>query len=841
MAFGPDGQTLASSSDDQTVKLWNPTTGALLRTLSSDQQALFSVTLGFLRILRQNLVCSVAFSPDGQTLASSSADRKVKLWNPATGALLRTLSSNQDLVFSVAFSPDGRTLASASFADKTVKLWNSATGTLLRTLAGHQNSVKSVAFSPDGQTLASASDDKTVKLWNPATGALLRTLAGHQNYVVSVAFSPDGQTLASASADKTVKLWSPATGALLRTLAGHQNDVVSVAFSPDGRTMASASADSSFRMWRVSDGEPESATVLLPGTEWMTFLPRNLYYTGSQQVGDYAAIRFDSALRGLYPLSRPRYANLRVPDIRMRLDDPPPDLKPDLLYDAQTGLAEHRGMLGVFGLVYLISVAFTLVLHRRSDPSAVARRFFAGAGLKISAPGAGILQLVSTAKATAAFAFLWDSTWRARSEAVRQYRPEDGSRFKLYLIYRGQPPASEDWTSLRDSLNCDVIPLESNVLERAVSEGNCAERLRDMEEPFVVLSDPYNRTEAVTEATLFFGRQEVIDEIPKVLRQGQHMAILGLRRIGKTSVIKQVENRLLTVPFASFEILSHDTANRLFTRVLQELCNKMRTMHLKKAPSVTAVESDSDFRDQFLKLYSCWEAGGSREPFVLILDEAERLFLPREVAANEPDLTETARFFRVLRALAQERRCLVILAAAYRPNLNRWNKLGERAGENALFQQYREVFLAPLDAGSTHAMLTKLGLLREIRWTSEALEAAYHYSGGHPQLARFFASDVSRQGALKSIDAARVHETADEIRRDFRKHRIAALLREAIWLELRPEEQRVLAALSQGATPQAGDLNTLTDLDLLGVVSKNGDGYGVGARLLLDWLRANVA
>ncbi|WGV26407.1 protein kinase domain-containing protein [Halotia branconii] len=246
VAFSPDGKTLATASDDKTIKLWNLNTFHEIVTLCGHSHA----------------VKSIAFSPDGQILASGSWDKKVILWDINTNTEIYTLTKHQLQVSSVAFSPQGKLLATASF-DRTIHLWQLTTQksegqfqnhpccTLLGSLLGHTRAVLTIAFSPDGKILATGSDDNTIKLWEVSTGQLITTLSGHSWSVVAIAFTADGETVISASWDKTVKLWRVSTAEELATLFGHVDSVSAVAVSQVAQLIASGSKDKTIKLWQL--------------------------------------------------------------------------------------------------------------------------------------------------------------------------------------------------------------------------------------------------------------------------------------------------------------------------------------------------------------------------------------------------------------------------------------------------------------------------------------------------------------------------------------------------------------------------------------------------------------
>lgn len=251
VAFSPDGITVATGSEDKSVILWDAATGNSRRVL-----------LG-----HSGIVGALAFSPDGQLLASGGYDGTTILWRSSDGTKVASVQAHglgvigikdgekwhsskgaPASVCSVAFSPDGRLLASGG-TDGTVRVCDVESGTVMKTLEGYAESAWPVVFSPDGKVLAAGSYDRKVRLWQVATGKLAGTVEGHADYVFALAFSPDGKTLATGSSDTLVRLWDIGRKQRLCTFYGHNAAVNSVGFLPDGKQLASASDDGTVRVW----------------------------------------------------------------------------------------------------------------------------------------------------------------------------------------------------------------------------------------------------------------------------------------------------------------------------------------------------------------------------------------------------------------------------------------------------------------------------------------------------------------------------------------------------------------------------------------------------------------
>jgi serine/threonine protein kinase len=239
VAFSPDGQLLTSGSSDGSIKLWHLRDGVEVTTLGGRRW--------FYRLF--NSVTAVALSSDGQTLASG-INRNIKLWHLNEERELTTLRGHPGTVEALAFSADGQMLASGG-SDGTIKLWWVRDGQELRTFPAHHHALTSLAFTPDGKILASHSaSDNVIKLWRLKDGQLISGMTFFLGLVLAIAFTVDGQAIACGSQDETLKIWRLTDGEELGMLRGNPSWVSAIAISPNGATIATGGRDKTIKIWQ---------------------------------------------------------------------------------------------------------------------------------------------------------------------------------------------------------------------------------------------------------------------------------------------------------------------------------------------------------------------------------------------------------------------------------------------------------------------------------------------------------------------------------------------------------------------------------------------------------------
>ena len=195
------------------------------------------------------IVSAVAWSPDGDAIATASWDHTVQVWNAKTGVLLTTYTGHSEIVDTLAWSPNGKEIASGSW-DHTVQIWDVATGRTIVTYKGHSDvAVDTLAWSPDGKEIAAGGRDTTVQIWDARNGTRLLTYRGHSKEVNALAWSPDGQYIASGSSDTTAQIWDAKTGETKLIYKGHSDSVDALAWSPNGSQIVTGSWDTTAQVW----------------------------------------------------------------------------------------------------------------------------------------------------------------------------------------------------------------------------------------------------------------------------------------------------------------------------------------------------------------------------------------------------------------------------------------------------------------------------------------------------------------------------------------------------------------------------------------------------------------
>ncbi len=301
VAYSNNGQFIATGGLDSKIILWNTHTREKIREFGG----------------MRNFALSLTFSKDDKMLIAGSKDRRVHVWDVKSGQSVNSLRDHRNDVTSVIVSPDNKFIASAS-KDRTVKIWNLQNGELINTLSGHNGDVMSIDYDRYGAKIVSGGADGKIKIWDAGSGRLEKSFDAHEGWIRAVAFSPTGNHIASGGDDNTIKIWNARNYSLQNELLAHSGWVESVVFSPDGRYLVSGAHDNILLMVEVSTGriiynsEKQSYYVL-----GIAFSPDGKEFASSTLYSDKLMI-WNTAALNITQLEDETIQKQDRPDIRER-------------------------------------------------------------------------------------------------------------------------------------------------------------------------------------------------------------------------------------------------------------------------------------------------------------------------------------------------------------------------------------------------------------------------------------------------------------------------------------------------------------------------------------------
>ncbi|MEO5353404.1 MAG: AAA family ATPase [Magnetococcus sp. XQGC-1] len=716
LAFSPDGRLLAIAGDDGVVQLWSWATGQAVQRLEEGGGAVYAL----------------AFSPDGQQLASGSADHLIRLWHVGTGQRIRQLSGHQAPVRGVAFTPDGGVLLSGA-QDGVVMRWSlTEIAPVGRPFKGTRPGVHGVAVSPDGRWFAAAGF-RAIHLWEGETGQVRPSLKKHETWVRALAFSADSSQLLSADDDGVLYLWQLATGRVLTRWSGDPSPLFSVAFIRENEWL-SAGGEGRLLLWQEGVATPVWSLIGHGDGRWLS----------CRMVGQHRCWRSDDGEQ----LERLRSSTHAEPE--------PLSHTPGLSWTemAALGVASLSLLLafGKRGVLFLGGRCAGLLLAVRQGlpevrmpvrppaPARFARRL--GGVLDLSAPNnrhlARICLPADFPLAITEFFYLRLHPGQPleRIPLFAEYFVRQAEGGESVEESQERPPllllvgADEEQTAALRQLSHQTdrlwVILDRGELTRLLLAAQPRQAfawlLADHLQP--ALLSPYCLTGAVAKATLFFGRQPLLERLQQQGRRN-HLLIAG-QGMGKTSLLRALLRKYEHHPVLRVHLFAPEQAD-----IATPLAGALECM------IGTPLEQLLDELARFPE----------RKKPILLIDDADA-FVESDAARHFAVLERLSRF-------SDEGCCQTILAGSW--GLHR---LLQGSTPAPLAEWVDIHYLGPLETEACWQLVRKPMAWLQREWEAGVCLELIQASGGRPDWAMAWCHAVLRQLAPQEKTIAQHHLNA---------------------------------------------------------------------------------